>query len=288
MTGKCQLCNQTESLRESHLIPKYIFKWIKDTGSGHLRSAENLNIRRQDGPKYYFLCDNCENLFSGFETYFAKEVFYPIVNDGADRFDYNHKVHLFVLSVLWRLVKQDFLPEESEPAYRRLLTNLEEEWRRYLLGEKKLKDFNRVHLLCGVDVRHPNEIDELNTPDRFIHYFARYVDAGITGNQEHKFLYLKLPRMLFIVPIQGLQEDRFQNTAIHIAGGVYLLEDAGILEPLIGCYFLNRVRQINELFFEVSPNQRQKLADLSEDKWPEIKSKDLGVILDYQHRQQKG
>src|ERR1035437_4486865 len=107
--GRCLLCQNQRALRKSHLIPKYIFKWLKDTGSGHLRSCENLNLRIQDGPKHHLLCQDCKDLFSGFETYFAKQIFYPIVNEGATIFCYNEKLQKFVISVLWRLIKHDFL-----------------------------------------------------------------------------------------------------------------------------------------------------------------------------------
>ena len=63
-------------------------------------------------------------------------------------------------------------------------------------------------------------------------YFARQVDAGVTGNDEHKFVYFKLQTMLFIVPIQSLNEESFVNTKISFTGGNYQLDEAGILEPL--------------------------------------------------------
>jgi hypothetical protein len=57
------------------------------------------------------------------------------------------------------------------------------------------------------NVRAPEESEEIELPLRFIHYFARQVDAGVTCNDEHKFVCFKLPRMLFIIPIQGLSDE---------------------------------------------------------------------------------
>jgi len=280
----CLLCGQQRRLRESHLIPKSIFKWIKDTGSGFLRSGENLDRRIQDGPKAYLLCGECEQQFGNYETYFAKNIFYPIVNDGAAAFSYDEKLRDFVISVLWRLVSYNFLPEEADPDYRALLLALEEEWHAHLLGEQIVSRFNRLHLICGVDPRHPDEIEEIEMPERLIHYFARQVDAGVTGSQEHKFIYLKLPRMLFIVPLQGLPETSFSNSAIY-ASGIYELDGAACLDPMVGGYFYNRMHQLNGLHAEISPNQQQKIADITHQKWEEVKNKDLGIILDYQRRQ---
>ena len=44
MEGKCKLCEQETSLQESHIIPKFIYSYLKDTSpTGKLREAENIN-----------------------------------------------------------------------------------------------------------------------------------------------------------------------------------------------------------------------------------------------------
>lgn len=278
----CHLCGQHALLKDSHIIPKFVFKWLKETGSGYLRGGINFNIRVQDGPSYQMLCADCEQSFGNEETYFASRVFYPIVNDNAHEFVYDSRLSRFVVSVVWRLLKQDFIPEEKDQSYLQLLIELETDYRDYLLGRRNVPAFNRIHLLCGVDVRAQEEFKDIELPLRFIHYFARQVDAGVTGNDEHKFVYFKLPRMLFIIPIQGLTEESFANNNIKFSGGRYQLDEACILEPLIGNYFHQRIACLDLELASLSPKQKDKLAKVTDEKWDEVQQKDLGGILNYQ------
>jgi len=277
----CYLCSQNTPLKDSHIIPKFVFKWLKETGSGYLRGGVNFNIRIQDGPATKLLCAGCEQSFGNEETYFASRIFYPVVNDDAEAFVYDERLSRFVVSVIWRLLKQDFVPSEEDPAYLKILIEMEADYRAYLLGKKPLPDFNRIHLLCGVDVRAADD-EETALPLRFIHYFGRQVDAGVTGNDQHKFIYLKLPRMLFLVPIQGLPEASFVSTGIEFCGGSYRLEDASILEPLITNYFYQRVAALDREMANLSSKQKDKLAKMTNEKWEDVQQKDLGRILNYQ------
>jgi len=36
MIGKCKLCGNRDELKASHIIPKFIYKWMKETGSGYI------------------------------------------------------------------------------------------------------------------------------------------------------------------------------------------------------------------------------------------------------------
>ncbi len=44
----CALCLKEKPLQESHLIPKFVGKWLKDEGTGYLVSAEDASKRIQD------------------------------------------------------------------------------------------------------------------------------------------------------------------------------------------------------------------------------------------------
>ncbi|WP_171972550.1 outer membrane beta-barrel protein [Mucilaginibacter polytrichastri] len=82
------------------MIPKFVFKWLKETGSGYLRGGDNFNIRVQDGPAYKMLCAKCEQSFGNEETFFASRIFYPIVNEEAREFAYDERFFSFVVSVI--------------------------------------------------------------------------------------------------------------------------------------------------------------------------------------------
>lgn len=71
MMGKCALCGEDKELQLSHIIPKFIGKYLKNTSIGNIRSHENPNRIAQDIEKHYMLCHDCEELFSASERYFA-------------------------------------------------------------------------------------------------------------------------------------------------------------------------------------------------------------------------
>lgn len=64
MMGKCALCGEDKELQLSHIIPKFIGKYLKNTSIGNIRSHENPNRIAQDIEKHYMLCHDCEELFS--------------------------------------------------------------------------------------------------------------------------------------------------------------------------------------------------------------------------------
>jgi len=121
--GICALCGKEKELCESHSIPKFVFDWIKKTSAtGYLRQAININKRLQDGTKEKFLCFECETKFSRYEKYFADEFFYPYLNKTKTSFNYNENLQKFIMSISWRLLKNDlegfkiFQPEMFEHA----------------------------------------------------------------------------------------------------------------------------------------------------------------------------
>ena len=63
----CALCQDKSELELSHIIPKFVLRYLKETSAGFLRSAENPNTVVQDGEKHYMLCGKCEDLFSKYE-----------------------------------------------------------------------------------------------------------------------------------------------------------------------------------------------------------------------------
>lgn len=101
MEGTCALCEKRAELQLSHVIPNFIVKWIKKTGAtGFLRNA--VNQRVQDGIKEPLLCSNCEQQFSRYENYFAKNFFHPLakyVEFPEQTIPYDENLVKFILSI---------------------------------------------------------------------------------------------------------------------------------------------------------------------------------------------
>jgi hypothetical protein len=67
----CRLCGAVKELQESHILPGFVFRWMKETSAtGYLRSRQQPNLRVQDGLKLHFLCADCERRFNQWETQF--------------------------------------------------------------------------------------------------------------------------------------------------------------------------------------------------------------------------
>lgn len=278
----CKLCQQETPLRESHIIPKFIFKWLKDSGNGYLRNVVNFNQRIQDGFKEKMLCDECENRFSECETYFAKYMFYPLVNDKADSFEYTEKLYYFIVSLAWRIAHmyRSVMQESEQPLFNEL-AKAEKEWRLFLLEKIPVATFNKIHLLTGVDVLID---DAIELPDRFIQYVARGVDMDVPTNDVDALIYIKLPRFIFFVPLFGFQDAEFLNATIDSSKGVYRCNEVQITSDLLAKYLMARVDTVNKLRENTSLIQKEKMHKTAVDDWPKVKNKDLGIILEYQQR----
>lgn len=111
MKGTCKLCANEREIRKSHIIPDFHYGPLYD-------GAHRLNVLPSDGrhtriPTGYYerlLCDDCEEKFSRWETYYKRILF----DGGLDYHSSSERhmtlkgadvatVYLYHLSVLWRM-----------------------------------------------------------------------------------------------------------------------------------------------------------------------------------------
>ena len=152
MTEICKLCNNYSKLVQSHIIPKFVFKWLKETSAtGYLRFGQNLNRRGQDGFKQNLLCRDCEDLFNNWETDFASKLFYPLVKGEESSFEYGSWFLRFVVSLSWRsliLCKNRGLSHSHFSEVQKQESELAlEMWRKFLLGDIKDLDRFQQHVI---------------------------------------------------------------------------------------------------------------------------------------------
>lgn len=70
--GICVICNKETTLRLSHIVPKWCYKWCKKEGEGKMcgsYASINIQTKEQDGSKHYLLCENCEQYLGVAEQY---------------------------------------------------------------------------------------------------------------------------------------------------------------------------------------------------------------------------
>lgn len=79
--SKCALCLEGKELRESHIIPKFLWRRAGFLGSPHFRrnadETKDTKKYHQDGPKEKLLCGSCEQRCGRYETYFSNKFYKP-------------------------------------------------------------------------------------------------------------------------------------------------------------------------------------------------------------------
>jgi len=271
----CRLCRKEAELRESHFIPKFAFRWLKDTGSPYFRQVVAPNLRHQDGPKRKLLCQECETRFSKREVYFANKIFYPVVSGEKAPFEYDERLAYFVISVLWRdLVDSIHKPGTIETEQIDLFRVVEREWRTFLLDEQPLEKYNQIHLFITDFLT-----SGVQPVKNFNVYMARNVDATPMHGREFAGAYVKFARFLLFAVLTPYDESKWVNTRINFGSGV-LTQPQGLHDPRIGEFLVSRARISNEMYKEnLSSKQQQLISEYQDKNLDRLIKTDLGKAL---------
>ncbi len=248
--GICRLELVEKELKNSHIIPKFAFDYMKSTGSKYLRNIENPNKRHQDGAKDYLLCNDCEQLFSKRERWFANNIFFPYLNNHQKEFSYDENLGYFTISMLWRvLVNQLQHPSVKIEPKLIFLNEVEKEWREFLLKFKYPINYNNLNIF--LTDRIINFDSKLYNNDL---YFTRLIDATIVHNNSFSkiAIYAKFLRFIFWVPIKGYEYIN-PSTNINLNNGKIKLPQS-LDDSFISSFFLNRIKMIDD---SNKPNEEQ-------------------------------
>ncbi len=245
---------------------------MRKSGSKHQRNIVNPNIRQQDGIKEYLLCQDCETLFSGFETYFANNIFHPHLKNGILRFDYTENLMKFLISVLWRvLIKDRSINPRGQCNFLELLEAAEKKWRSYLLGKGNLNNFEKVHLFI-TDLSKENEQPVLNLNL----YFTRAVDGTVLTSETDCLVFAKFSRFIIFSGITEIDESLWVNTKINKSDGVISVGNQEIQDGYIGNFLVDRARMLNqELVSGLSENQKRLIHKTAHNDLERLEKSDL-------------
>lgn len=256
MNSKCALCSKQVELRESHIIPKFVFNWLKDTG-GPIRSKSEPNLRVQDGVKESLLCDDCERLFSEWEKLFCEKLFLPLHGDYTvtTPIRYEYWALKFAVSVSWRVLLyyyqlhdlSHFSKKQQTAALGALVV-----WKGFLLGELQHPGRFEQHLVT-VDVI-KNYIGPKISP--FLNrYLTRSVHMDVICTQTSAMVYTKMGRVIIFGNIQG-NTTRWKGTKLHVNKGL-VMQKGYRLPQSIAAYWNNKANEVAEALSKVSPKQKQ-------------------------------
>lgn len=267
--GCCRLCGVDADLQLSHILPAFVFRWMKETsGNGYLRSGQTPNRRVQDGLKFHWLCTSCENLLGRSEMIFADKLFYPYSRGESSRFIYSEWLLHFCVSVSWRVLhvhrEQTGLNDYDQEAIASI-DAAEATWREFLFGriphpgpfEQHLIPFDAIEFISfpNVDVSPNLNRYLMRTVDMDL---IRTVDTETSHRRKAIYVYAKLGRFAILGFVREEQRSRWQGTKVHVKKGV--IEPRTYQLPRAFFEYMNgKARRTSELLASISPRQSETI-----------------------------
>jgi hypothetical protein len=217
----CRLCGETKELRESHILPGFVYRWMKETSAtGYLRFGQQPNLRVQDGIKLHLLCGGCEQRFNQWETQFANRIFHPMTQD-APRASYGSWLLLFCASVSWRVLAFHIDGKHLTAVPAALLPSVERAeltWREFLLGSRPRPQPHDQHMLPLPR----GAIDSHTYPDmptNINRYLFRTPEMTVASNDRDAFTYAKLGPFIILGFIAMPRPKQWVGTRVNTHGG---------------------------------------------------------------------
>lgn len=256
MTNKCRLCGDLATLQNSHVIPRFVFKWIKKTGATpFLRNSEDPDTRVQDYHEK-LLCKDCEQQFSDYEGKFASNIFYPYINGKSTSFAYDEWLQRFIISISWRVIVSEQTDlSELETVHAEAIREAKNLWEDILNGNLRLSTDVYTHHIFFLDgISKASNPDEV--PDNWEFYIERGIDATPVHGPGTTAIYFKLPQMLFFSCIQPPSDPQLSDLEVEPNGEIGPPQTLG---PDWGTFLINRAERISSR--SVSESEQEKIKE---------------------------
>lgn len=217
---KCLLCNNEAELQQSHILPAFAFRWLRESaGGGYLRLGMEPNRRIQDGLKRYWLCSSCEGNLNISETSFATKLFHPYLLAFAEQFRYSDWLMHFCTSLSWRVLR--FYMDEIginnwNSRDLEYVGKAEKIWREVLLRERPHPEVHQQHII-------PLEQIEYTTGElapTINRYLMRAIDMDLCRSEQIILTYAKLGRFIVLGFINEPNPKRWKGTKVNSNQGI--------------------------------------------------------------------
>ncbi|MFZ2149502.1 MAG: hypothetical protein WAV28_20010 [Sedimentisphaerales bacterium] len=244
----CALCKSDKLLKESHIIPKFVFERIKENSpTGFLRGGFlNPNQRKQDGDKPKMLCEVCEQKFSQAEKEFAENIFKPYHELGKTSFSYGSWLSYFISSVNWRTLYLDNIDFHSKKECSAdvlcVLDNAETILADFLLGKRPNIGDMENHILPLFEITGASS-DLKDIEPNFLFRISAFGYTFLVPGLDGFYVFANLAGVLIFTVIRKGKNDVWDNTLVQTGDGVIeqppvqhkspLMAD--IMERLIEC-----------------------------------------------------
>lgn len=279
--GECRLCKENKELQLSHIVPKFVGRWLKNTSaSGHLRNIVHANVRIQDLAKDHLLCKDCEGIFSAFEKKFAEKIFSPF-HDKQSQFHYDTWLQKFLISLNWRVGISGINTnvDISHPLYGTLQDTLEK-WRLFLLDKSPSPGSNKNHMIF-IGINNIKEFNKVKFDHSMNTRFLRSVDFATVADVEEDrlFIYTAITGIAFVSQIHPSSFNGWTNeTKITKRGTIKTLQRNDDFE--FGHFISQRISSMNHLIdTTLSEKQLKVITDqATKDVYKTLDSKSLGLL----------
>lgn len=259
--SKCNFCGKDAQLQLSHIIPKFVSRWAKETSPGFLRNTKNPNVRAQDGEKYHLLCSDCENLFGKWEKDFSETIFIPLHNScgGPLALKYRDWCLKFCVSVSWRVLLYHKIiglthlsNEQIEIANKAF-----EVWDDFLKGKRSHPERFEQHIL-PLDIIKSHNAPNLSPGIN--RYFLRAIDCDVIRSKTIVMTYAKMCRIALFGFIKFDEKDKWKGTKVYVKEGSIGEKDYCITDNIFN-FLSARSNSVLEAMQNISQNQSDKIEE---------------------------
>lgn len=256
----CPLCGGAGPLRQSHVISKFAFDWLKETSAtGFMRYGPQPNVRAQDGFKEELLCDSCEQLLGSWEAPTAEQLFKPYHADSSVVVSYGPWLARLGASLAWRVLfvlKKRGLANLSTS--QQTLANLAlEAWRRFIVGERANPGSFELHLL---PIDFLESVTGDGVPPNINRYLGRAIEMDVVAKKGSAFVYVKMARLVFIGVIEQPVNRQWQGSRLAITKGV-VQPSRYQVPPAFMDYVFSRAARMSGIMQSLSPRQKAKISE---------------------------
>lgn len=219
MNGICRLCKKSDVLCVSHVIPRFIYEYLKNTSpTGKLRFGTKIDKRVQDGLKLHWLCKPCEQKFSTWENYFKNKIFLPLTIN-TDKVDYDQNFLKFCVSISWRVLNY-FMENKNLDADVLLTTKAQtclNQWCDFIFDRTETPREHEQHFY-----NFSGEFQGLEASSSSVNihrYLQRSIDIGVSTHGSVAYVYTLIPNFLLIGYIRCLDKRKWRDSRVAVKGG---------------------------------------------------------------------
>jgi hypothetical protein len=253
----CPLCGSPHLEPTSHIIPAFVFDYLKESsGTGFMRAFPAPNLRVQGGVKQHLLCNEHENLLSRSEGEVAQRLFRPYHADTSVAVSYDAWLIHFGASLCWRVlfIFSRLGLDHFNGEQKTLVEQALDRWKDTILGHTTDVGPFELHLV-RMDVM--KSATGSIWPPNINRYLARAIEMDVAATPSSAFVFVKLCKLIFVGFIQMKYPHEWINTRID-ATGVIRPGHCG-LPTTFGIFLADHARRMADLQAQISERQKAKI-----------------------------